>query len=288
VTTPAGSTNSTKLFYGPPIVFGFTPSSGLAGTNVVITGTNFINLTTVSFNGVPATFTSTNLYRAEATVPGGAATGPITVANAAGAFTTATNFVLEFLADLRLSVTESADPVTLGSNLVYTVTVTNAGPFAATNVRLTNTLPAGVSLVSATTTLPGSLTTGPVIIANPGTLASGAGGTLTITVTPVQVGNLLNQTSARSDITDPVLADNNVSVSTYVEPVAWLNILRENPASVRIYWPVELTNHALQFSTNLTAVPIWSNITATPQIVGTQRVVIEPHTNATRYYRLRR
>jgi hypothetical protein len=111
---------------------------------------------------------------------------------------------------------------------------------------------------------------------------------LTITVTPQQLGPITNLANARSDITDPVLADNNVAISTYVEPVARLNILLEGSASVRVFWHVELTNHALQFSTNLTAAPIWSNITATPQIVGTQRVVIEPHTNATRYYRLRR
>jgi uncharacterized repeat protein (TIGR01451 family) len=288
VTTPAGMTNSAKIFYGPPLVFGFAPASGLPGTNVVVTGTNFIAPLAVSFNGVAATFTVTNLGRLGAVVPGGATTGPITVANASGSHTTLTNFTLEFLSDLKLTLTDAPDPVTLRSNLVYTVALTNTGPFAAANVRLTNTLPAGVNLVSATTTFPGSLTTGPVIIANPGTLGLGAGGTLTITVSPQNLGMIVNQAGAGSDFTDPVLSNNIASISTYVEPAALLSILRQNPASVRVAWPVELTNHALQFSPNLTASNFWSNIAATPQIIGTQRVVIEPHTNATRLYRLRR
>jgi len=77
-------------------------------------------------------------------------------------------------------------------------------------------------------------------------------------------------------------------VTTVVEPVALLSIARPDAVNVRVAWPVELTNHILQFSTNLTAANLWSNITATPQVIGTQRVVIEPHTNATRFYRLRR
>jgi len=288
VTTPAGTTNSTKLFYGPPLIFGFAPAGGLPGTNVVITGTNFIAPLTVSFNGALATFTVTNLGRLGAVVPAGASTGPITVSNPSGSYTTITNFTLEFLSDLQLTVTDSPDPVTVGNNLVYTVALTNAGPFAAANVRLTNTLPAGVNLVSATTTLPGSLTTGPVIIASPGTLAVGAGGTLSITVTPQNLGWITNLSVTRSDFTDPALGNNTIATGTYVEPAAVLNILREGATSVRLVWPVQLTNHALQYSSNLTAANIWSNISATPQIVGTQRVVIEPHTNATRFYRLRR
>jgi hypothetical protein len=102
------------------------------------------------------------------------------------------------------------------------------------------------------------------------------------------LGTIVNQANARSDFTDPAVSNNSASVSTYVEPVALLSILRQGGTSVRVAWPVELTNHALQFSTNLTAANLWSNITATPSVVGTQRVVIEPHTNTTRFYRLRR
>lgn len=289
VTTPAGTTNSAKLFYGRPLIFAFTPPSGLAGTNVFLTGTNFINITTVSFNGAPATFISTNLNTLTAVVPAGATTGPITVGNASGAFTTATNFTIEFSSDLKLTLSAAPEIATVGGELVYTVTLTNGGPFAAANVRLTNTLPSGVGLVSATTTFPGSLTTGPDrVIAQPGVLAAGAGGTLRLTVTPLSVGLVVNSAVAGSDYSDPVQSDNAAAITNYVEPVAWLSIARSNPASVRLAWPVELTNHSLQYVTNLTAANFWSNISATPLVVGTQRVVVDATTNATRFYRLRR
>src|SRR5438093_1660609 len=47
------------------------------------------------------------------------------------------------------SRTDSPDPVLLGSNVIYTVTVTNAGPEVALGVLLTTTLPAGMNFVSA-------------------------------------------------------------------------------------------------------------------------------------------
>src|SRR5207302_4082967 len=55
-------------------------------------------------------------------------------------------------ADLAVTKTAFPNPVPLGTNLTYTVTVTNNGPSAATGVTLTDTLPAGVRFVSATPT----------------------------------------------------------------------------------------------------------------------------------------
>ncbi len=61
VTTPAGTTNSTQLFYAAPVITGFSPTNGLPGTNVVITGSNFLGVTSVKFAGTNASFvTPTN------------------------------------------------------------------------------------------------------------------------------------------------------------------------------------------------------------------------------------
>src|SRR5262249_21003329 len=54
------------------------------------------------------------------------------------------------LADVSLTKTDSPDPVTVGSNLPYTITVSNGGPSTATGVTMTDALPAGVTFVSAT------------------------------------------------------------------------------------------------------------------------------------------
>src|SRR5207245_2788420 len=61
----------------PPTITGFTPTSGPVGTSVTISGTNFTGATSVSFNGVSATFTVTSDTAIRATVPAGATTGPL-------------------------------------------------------------------------------------------------------------------------------------------------------------------------------------------------------------------
>ena len=91
--------------------------------------------------------------------------------------------------DLVVTKTESVDPVVAGSgagNLVYVVTVTNAGPSDATGVTLSEavTLPAGVTIVSITpstgTYLPANDPNGTWSVGN---LDAGASETLTIVMT---------------------------------------------------------------------------------------------------------
>ena len=53
------------------------------------------------------------------------------------------------VADLAVSITGSADPVTAGDNLIYTVSVTNSGADTATGTLLSNGLSPDVSFVSA-------------------------------------------------------------------------------------------------------------------------------------------
>src|SRR2546428_10417885 len=51
-------------------------------------------------------------------------------------------------ADLSVTKVDSPDPVNAGSNLTYTITVTNNGPDAAANASWSDTLPAGATIVS--------------------------------------------------------------------------------------------------------------------------------------------
>ena len=52
--------------------------------------------------------------------------------------------------DVRITKTDSPDPVIAGNNLTYTIAMTNNGPSTANNVTLTDTLPVGPAFVSAT------------------------------------------------------------------------------------------------------------------------------------------
>src|SRR4029450_8738088 len=53
--------------------------------------------------------------------------------------------------DLSITKTDRPDPVFVGAELTYTLTVRNAGPDTARNVRVTDALPAATSFVSAKT-----------------------------------------------------------------------------------------------------------------------------------------
>jgi endonuclease G len=68
----------------PPQIFAFTPTNGSAGTNVVITGTNFIGATAVTFGGVSATFNLDSATQITATVPTNGSSGFISVTTPSG------------------------------------------------------------------------------------------------------------------------------------------------------------------------------------------------------------
>lgn len=77
-----------------PVVETFTPSSGPSGTAVTIGGSNFTGATSVSFNGVSASYTVNSATNISATVPGGALTGPISVVTPDGTGFSTNNFLV--------------------------------------------------------------------------------------------------------------------------------------------------------------------------------------------------
>jgi uncharacterized repeat protein (TIGR03803 family) len=71
------------------------PSSGAPGATVRLTGNYLLGLTAVTFNGTPAAFTAINVNYADAVVPPGATTGPITVTTMNGSAATTTSFTVQ-------------------------------------------------------------------------------------------------------------------------------------------------------------------------------------------------
>jgi uncharacterized repeat protein (TIGR01451 family) len=118
-------------------------------------------------------------------------------------------------ADLSIIKTGSLNPVTVGNNLTYTVTVTNNGPDTATGVALTDTLPSGISFVSAKTSQ-GSCSGTSTVNCNIGTLNNGSSATVTIAVTTTKTGTLSNTASVTANESDPDTANNTSTVNTTV------------------------------------------------------------------------
>ena len=77
-----------------PSVVGFRPASGLVGTNVVVSGANYVGATGVTFNGVSAGFVVNASGVITATVPVGASSGPVQVTTPGGPVASQTDFTV--------------------------------------------------------------------------------------------------------------------------------------------------------------------------------------------------
>lgn len=119
-------------------------------------------------------------------------------------------------ADLELSLTDSPDPVMVGSPLTYQITVTNHGPLNAADVVLTDALPASVALVSATDSQGVACTGTTTVSCELGSIASGGTAAVTIIVTPDTGGTIENTPAVTGSLTDYNLANNSATASTIV------------------------------------------------------------------------
>lgn len=119
-------------------------------------------------------------------------------------------------ADLAITKTDSSDPVTIGENLVYHLTVTNNGPFEATTVTVTDDLPPGVSIVSANPSQGVCFIAAGAVTCDLGTLGDGESATVDIEVIPFSPGIIVNHATVTSDQPDPDPSNNFASESTNV------------------------------------------------------------------------
>jgi large repetitive protein len=105
------------------------------------------------------------------------------------------------VADLRLLKTVSNPSPTVGSNVTYSITVTNEGTSAATNVEITDVLPTGLTFVSSLNFVESPSGTLKTTVAN---LASGTNRTLTFVAKVTQAGAIKNAAEiTKSDQYDP-------------------------------------------------------------------------------------
>jgi hypothetical protein len=165
VQNAGGPTTSVDVFGMLAKVNSFAPASGVAGTQVTLTGTGMSGATAVWFNGVEASsiaaVTATSL---KATIPPGATTGPIIVTTPGGDGPASGNFTIP-LAITGISPTSGAPN--------DTVEITGTGfppnlPSVPGGVKFGD---ATASIVDVTSTLitvlvPAGATDGPIVVGN--------------------------------------------------------------------------------------------------------------------------
>jgi uncharacterized repeat protein (TIGR01451 family) len=125
-------------------------------------------------------------------------------------------------ANLRITKSDSPDPVRAGAQLTYTIGVENLGPDPATGVTVTDNLPGGVDLVSSSGPAGACAVQGRKLSCAVGALApvgvnyGGSPAGITVVVVPRRAGTIRNTATVKGDQKDPVGHDNKATASTRV------------------------------------------------------------------------
>ncbi|WP_035560612.1 IPT/TIG domain-containing protein [Hymenobacter sp. IS2118] len=177
-TTPITSAFDATIscFLGVPYISSFTPASGEAGDDVVLTGLNFTGTTAVRFNGVLATSVTVNsATQITVRAPAGLTNGRITVTNNIGTGTSATNFTLAppLISSFTPTSGTSGTSVSITGRYFTTITSVTFNGVAATSFAVNSS-----TLMKAT--VPAGATTGPISVTN----ANGTGTSATNFVLP--------------------------------------------------------------------------------------------------------
>jgi hypothetical protein len=169
---PARSAATAAVISYLPTITSFTPTTGITGSTVTITGTGLSKATAVHFGSAKATFTVDSSTQVEATVPNGAPSADISVTTPAA---TATS---KGLFKPTLAVT-SFTPTSGASGKV--VTITGVGFTKTSTVSFNGTAAKSVAYVSSTTlkaTVPSGAGSGAISVTNTaapvGTVSSSA------------------------------------------------------------------------------------------------------------------
>lgn len=121
-------------------------------------------------------------------------------------------------ADLSISKTAELDPISVGFNLSYTLSITNHGPDSASNVRVVDLLPWSVQFVSFACSQGTYSKTGDTLSCELGSLAKDETAQAVIEVIPTTDGKITNTASVSSTAFDPDSSNNSVIQNTSVIP----------------------------------------------------------------------
>jgi uncharacterized repeat protein (TIGR01451 family) len=244
--SPATSVPVTDNFSGTITGVNWTCGASVGSSCGSGGGSGNINTTVNLASGGTATFSATGTVAPSAT---GTLSNTANVGVPAGV--TDPNLTNNSATDNNTAITQSANlsitkngpaTVTPGQNIVYTITVNNAGPSDASGVSVADPTPPGLGFVSNT----GDCTTAyPCAL---GTMTPGQTKVITTTfsVPSGYTGSVTNSATVSSTTTDPNLTNNTTTVTAGGSSVANLSITKTGPANVtagqNITYTITVTN----------------------------------------------
>jgi uncharacterized repeat protein (TIGR01451 family) len=161
VTTSSGTSTNNPVFYVPPRLVGFSPTNGIVGSSVVLTGANFTGATGLLFNTATANFTITASNTISAIVPTSATTGPLTLTTPGGGVISTNNF------RVTPNILNFSPPLGPVGTLV---TILGTSFLNVTNVSFNNVTAPNFTVISPEqmqATVPTAATTGSIRVSTP-------------------------------------------------------------------------------------------------------------------------
>jgi len=290
VSAPGGNFIATNVFKVLPKINSFSPLAGPTNSVVSIYGTGLLNVTNVQFNGVNARPSSTTNSQVQVVVPYNAASGPLTVFTPDGSSVSAASFAVTRPSLVVLAKTASSPVLGPGTNVVYTLTVTNEGPSIVSGLAISDPLPAALNYISASSTLGACSFSNGVVTCSAGILTNNFGLTVTITGNASASGDLVNTASLTFLEGNLNPQDNTASAKVvYVtDPQRTLGIQRLTaPPGVVLSWPSSSVSFLLEYSTNLGSPANWQTNTSAQTVIGGQVYVTNTTAGPSTFFQLK-
>jgi uncharacterized repeat protein (TIGR01451 family) len=199
------------------------------------------------------------------------------------------SFDVPGFADIGISMTALPTWVGLGANVIFTISVTNAGPDAAGTVIVTNVLPAGLSFVDATTPQGAVTIADNLVILGLGPVYSGEVVAPTVTAVSTSSGWLTSSASVTTLTSETNLGNNVTFAPILVSPIRApsLRVSMGSGGTILLSWDATTgQDYQVQYKTDLTEtnwINLGSVVTATNSSV-TVSWVIGP--DPRRFYRV--
>ncbi|HEY0873210.1 MAG TPA: IPT/TIG domain-containing protein [Vicinamibacterales bacterium] len=234
VTTPGGNAISPAPFTvtasSAPTISGVSPASGVAGTSVTVSGTNFdtvANRNRLLFNASPAVISSATGTSLTATVPPSATSGKVSVATLGGSAVSTSDFIVVpppyGVSDVLLTdrmTPGTSKVVTIGSANKIALIMFDGVAGQRVSLKVGTGMTSGVTLLNYNHTALGGVTVG-AVEAFIDTVTLTATATYTIVVDPVgsATGSItLTLYDVPADVTDAVTADGTPETVTNTTP----------------------------------------------------------------------